>query len=368
MPLVRKYQLITTMTASMLDKSISRPCSRCAHIYVWVRRMINLDEGMVGGGEGGQFIEGWINEVAGEGGVGLEIVVVEIHYYKRIMEVMELGENLLLLKFSVELRLRHIGRHHRRVAHAYGGILGLWIPNVSIPYFTFLYVEKAFMNSSHKVLKSVMDLDERPTYHFITFHSSVKANISHIKGSLWWLYRAMAFLCYMIWLDESESEGIICESSHVGYRRKGLSGRTLVWLFGPCDCVVGRASAGDTSVGESRMRLGGYVSGSPCHLAPTMHVELVVECDFPRQAPRVHFRIVRTPRRLVGRSVSRRCPLMGQHVGIANQAILTPPTWVKRCCPDETRHSVEWEQLALTILGDDSLHPEWANSAEGVSI
>lgn len=39
--------------------------------------MINLDEGMVGGGEGGQFIEGWINEVAGEGGAGLEVVAYE---------------------------------------------------------------------------------------------------------------------------------------------------------------------------------------------------------------------------------------------------------------------------------------------------
>lgn len=37
----------------------------------------NLDEGMIGGGEGGQFIEGWIDEVAGEGEVGLKVVAYE---------------------------------------------------------------------------------------------------------------------------------------------------------------------------------------------------------------------------------------------------------------------------------------------------
>ncbi|RXH67458.1 hypothetical protein DVH24_027605 [Malus domestica] len=125
-------------------------------------------------------------------------------------------------------------------------IVSLADHKASFPHFTSLYVEKAFMNSSHKVMKFMMDLDERPTYHFIAFYSSVEGNILHIRGSMWWLYRAMAFLCYMIWLDGSESPlkyftlgyvNLSSESSHIGYRRKGIPhnaiafhhSRTLSW-------------------------------------------------------------------------------------------------------------------------------------------
>lgn len=62
----------------------------------------------------------------------LQIIVVEIHHCECIMEVMESGEHLLLLKFSVKLRLRHISSCHQRVALAHGSILGLWIPNVRV--------------------------------------------------------------------------------------------------------------------------------------------------------------------------------------------------------------------------------------------
>lgn len=85
------------------------------------------------------------------------------------------------------------------------------------------------MSSSLKVLKSMKDPDGRSAYHIVEFPSSVKGNILHIKESLW-LYRAIAFLCNIIWLEGFESSlkyftldcmNLFAGSSHTRFLKRG---------------------------------------------------------------------------------------------------------------------------------------------------
>ncbi|KAM1343365.1 hypothetical protein PS2_007502 [Malus domestica] len=59
--------------------------------------------------------------------------------------------------------------------------------------------EKALMNSSIRILKSVMDLEKNYTYHFMAFPFNVVGNILHIRE-----YKAIAFQYNIIWHKGSE--------------------------------------------------------------------------------------------------------------------------------------------------------------------
>ncbi|CAN6558036.1 unnamed protein product [Malus baccata var. baccata] len=59
--------------------------------------------------------------------------------------------------------------------------------------------EKTLMNSSLRILKSVMDLEKNYTYHFMAFPFNVVGNILHIRE-----YKAIAFRYDIIWHKGSE--------------------------------------------------------------------------------------------------------------------------------------------------------------------
>ncbi|KAM2572318.1 hypothetical protein TB1_006938 [Malus domestica] len=79
--------------------------------------------------------------------------------------------------------------------------LGLWSLQLSLNLMgsLFLYAEKALMNSSLRILKSVMDLEKNYTYHFMAFPFNVVGNILHIRE-----YKAIAFRYDIIWHKWSE--------------------------------------------------------------------------------------------------------------------------------------------------------------------
>ncbi|KAM1117088.1 hypothetical protein TB2_007408 [Malus domestica] len=79
--------------------------------------------------------------------------------------------------------------------------LRLWSLQLSLDLMgsLFLYAEKALMNSSIRILKSVMDLEKNYTYHFMAFPFNVVGNILHIRE-----YKAIAFQYNIIWHKGSE--------------------------------------------------------------------------------------------------------------------------------------------------------------------